>query len=167
MDGGPHWSERWSDVVLVGESDFQLTIRVRGYEFPGDASGSDAEWLVASIELCVGDRVKARIKDDPCLRGQELAGFRDELRELLAGRSQGAELVTLEEMVSLEVVRTGERFTLSGAITDHGSLDFDFDRVTTDMAALERVVAELDALFSRLPVRPESWVRNFLTRLKR
>ncbi len=167
MGNGPHWSERWSDVVLACDPDFQLTIRVSGYEFPGDRSGSDADWLVAWVELRVGDRVEARIKNDACLRGEELAGFRDELLALLAGRSQSAELVTLEEMVTLEIERSEEQFALSGAITDHGSLDFDFDRVTIDRAGLERVVMELDALLDRFPVRPEQYVRKFWTRPKR
>jgi hypothetical protein len=146
---------RGPGFVLDGESGFRLELSVSGYQFPGERYGADADWLICSVELRDGPRLRARIHNDPFLEGRDLRSFRDELVELLAGRSDRAELTGIEDTVTLEIERRGESLHLAAAVTNHGDIDVELDGVTVGTDVLERVVADLAQMLDEFPSRPE------------
>lgn len=141
------------EFVVEGEPGFRLAAAVSGYEFPGERRGSDAEWLLADVELRVDGEVAGRIESDPCLRGIELEVFGNELDALLGDRKDTAELVTLEDMIELQLERSGDGVLASGVVTDHGDLEIEFSGVTVELATLARTREQLATLLDAFPVR--------------
>lgn len=148
------------EFVVEGEPGFRLAISVSGYEFPREVRGSDAEWLIATVELRLDGRVAGRIESNPCLRGIELECFGDELDALLAGTVDAAELVTLEDMVELQLKRSSSGVLVSGIVTNHGDLEVEFDGATVALAALGRTREQLGELLRAFPVKPQEEERR-------
>lgn len=159
----PRPRTRGPGFVLDGAPSFRLELSVSGYEFPSDRFGADADWLICSVELRVDGSVRARIENDPCFEGRKLETFRDELRELLAERSDDAALGGVEEMVTLEIERREGRLALRVAVTDHGDLDVEIDAIEVEAAALKRVEADLERMLTQFPSRHEPVVRRLWT----
>lgn len=158
---------RGPGFVLTGEPGFRLELSVSGYEFPDIRSGADADWLICSVELREGDRVRARIENDPFFEGRDLEAFRDELRKLLDGRSDHAVLAGIEDMVTLDLKRDDQRLSVTAAITDHGDLDVELDGFTVEVGALECLAVDLERMLDEFPSRPERVERRVSVPLPR
>jgi hypothetical protein len=81
----------------------RLVLRVSSYEWPDEVSGSDANWLTAEIELQAGRTAVFHACHGAALRSEDLAQFRDELREVVASLNGTATLHHLESQVSCTV----------------------------------------------------------------
>jgi hypothetical protein len=159
----PRPRTRGPGFVLEGAPSFRLELSVSGYQFPSERFGADADWLICWVELRVADRVRVRIDNDPFFEGRNLEVFRDELRELLAERSDDAVLEGVEEMVRLEIVRREGRLALTAAVTNHGDLDVEVDGIDVEAAALKRVEADLGRILAQFPSRYKPAVRRLWT----
>ena len=70
-----------AEVSLRAEG-CRLVLRIDRYAYPAVTSGSDANWLAGEVELTAGATGAYRAAHRVALRTDELAEFRDQLRQL-------------------------------------------------------------------------------------
>jgi hypothetical protein len=90
------------EATVVGHG-CRLVLRVSAYEWPDEVSGSDANWLRGEVELQAGRTAVFHACHGAALRTEDLAQFRDELREVVASLNGTATLHHLESQVGCTV----------------------------------------------------------------
>jgi hypothetical protein len=139
----------------------QLVVRVEGYSYPAEATGSDANWLNARVELTVGTTARFHGGCDISLRTDELADFRDQLQTLDSELTGEATLHHLELQVEATVELKAGNGTLNGFLNErsaaHTGAELRFKDVETDQSYVRQAVSEFDALVNAFPVRGEPY----------
>jgi hypothetical protein len=135
----------------------QLLLRVLGYERPGQDTGSDANWLTAEAELTADTGLRLRARRAVSLRTEEIAGFRDALRVVVADLDGEATLSHLEDEVGCTIKLHRGTGTLDAFIREHvPSLDVRLNKVPTDQSYLQETVRQLDDIVAAFPVKGDA-----------
>ena len=124
-----------------------------GYEFPQVATGDDANWVNAEIDVAAGGAASFRAAIRATLRTDELARFRDELRTLDSTMTGEAELRHLEDEIEVRIRLKRGKGTLQGAVRDHVGPELQFGEVEIDQSFVREALADFDALVREFPVR--------------
>jgi hypothetical protein len=140
------------DATVAGHG-CRLVLRVSAYEWPDEVSGWDANWLTGEVELQAGQTGWFHARHGAALRTQELAQFRDELREVVASLSGTATLHHLESQVGCTVELANGRGSLSAFVKEHVGSELHVHECETDQSYLAQTVRELDAMVEMFPVR--------------
>lgn len=97
---GRQMSERWStaEVALTGP-EFRWSLGLQQYEFPGEGSGDDGNWIEAEVDLVIEDEGIGRFsaRRSTTVLTTDLARFAEELQTFLASGVGSAELGMTEE----------------------------------------------------------------------
>jgi hypothetical protein len=147
LRGSPH------QVVFDGSPEFRLVLGARAYEFPEESSGSDADWVLGSVELRAGAGLKVRASADVFWRTEELEAFNEDLWRLIKDGFGRAELEHLECEVSVTVTMEGDTIEISGYVTEHIRLRAEFRGFELHSRLLRKAQKELEALVLAFPVR--------------
>ena len=140
------------EVTFAGEGG-RLTIGVLRYEFPDDASGTEANWLSGGVRVELSATGAFRCSCPVLFMTDELSFFRDDLGRVLARQKGNATLETEEDRISVCVDIEGGLATLSGYVKVDGFARLGFEGISTDSASLRRAHAELVELVREFPVR--------------
>jgi hypothetical protein len=139
-----------TEVALAGEG-FRLLIRVHGYEREGLESGSDANWLMAEVELTAAERYRA--KESMSLRTEELAGFRDQLARLVESLDGEATMSHLEEQVGYTVRLRAGLGEATAFVRQQIGAELRINGALTDQSYLQHALRDFDALVRDFPAR--------------
>jgi hypothetical protein len=141
-----------SQVALCGEG-CRLVLRVDRYAYPAVTSGSDANWLAGEVELTAGATGDYRAAHRVALRTDELAEFRDRLRQLERAASGEAHFEHVEEQVGITVRLSAGKRTLSVVVRELVGPELRFQDASIGVAAISEALAELEAVVAAYPVR--------------
>jgi hypothetical protein len=140
------------EATVAGQG-CRLVLRVSAYEWLDEVSGSDANWLTGEVELQAGRTGVFHACHGAALRTEELAQFRDELREVVASLNGTATLHHLESQVGCAVELANGRGNLSAFVKEHAGSELHVHECETDQSYLEQTLRELDAIIEMFPVR--------------
>jgi hypothetical protein len=131
----------------------RLTVRVDSYENAKFTTGSDANWLVGTVELHVGTTASftARKKVSPF--APELNAFRDQLRTLDRDLTGQATLTNLEGEFEVTITLNNGKGKLAGYVREHIGATLRFDQIETDQTYVREALEQFDALVTAFPVR--------------
>lgn len=139
--------------VTIGGDDFQLVLRVAGYQFPAIESGYEADWLTAEAEMTVADDDSFRARHAVSLRTDDLAPFRDQLVELLLSGQGVATVSGLGEFRCSVTLSDGKGELAAFIGKPFPGVELRVARVPTDRSYLQATARDLDVLLAALPVR--------------
>jgi hypothetical protein len=139
-------------ISLRGEPAFHLEMTIRGYEYPDEHSGPDANWLAGSVEFSFGTGGLVGAHFNVSWRADELELFRDELRKLLDGHVSSAAMNHLEQSAELTIARVDGNVLVSGLVSPGFQAGIRFreiplapDALPAGLEALTRAVAAFPA----------------------
>lgn len=130
-----------------------MTLRVSAYEFPEKVSGTDANWLTGEVELTAGSSGAFSARHSVFLLTDELASFRNKLRELVESMNGSATLNHLESQLGATVELRDGRGNLTAVVREHVGSELRVHQCETDQSYLAQTLRELDALLNEFPVR--------------
>lgn len=131
----------------------RLVLRISAYELPDEVSGSDANWLTGEVELQAGLTGVFRARHSAALRTDELAQFRDQLKEVVASLNGTATMHHLESQVGCTIELASGRGNLSAFVREHVGSELHVRQCETDQSYLTQTLRELDAIVETFPVR--------------
>jgi hypothetical protein len=144
------------EVSLCAEG-CRLVLRIDRYAYPAATSGSDANWLAGEVELKAGRTGNYRASHRVALRTDELAGFRDQLRELKRAASGEAYFEHVEEQVGITVRLSAGKRTLSVVVRENVGPELRFQDAGIGETAIREALAELEAAVAAYPVRGHAY----------
>ena len=140
------------DAVVRGHG-FRLALHVERYERPQDTTGSDANWLVAAVELDLGNTGAFTAKHGVSLFTPDLERFRDALRALDRDLSGEATLHHIESQLELTIKLNKGSGSLRGFVREHIGATLSFDQIATDPTYVREALEQFDELMTVFPVR--------------
>jgi hypothetical protein len=135
----------------------RLVLRIDRYAYPAVTSGSDANWLAGEVELKAGATGAYRASHRVALRTDELAEFRDRLRELQRAATGEAYFEHLEEQVGITVRLSAGKRTLSVVVREHLGPELRFQDAAIGEEAIREALAELETVVAAYPVRGHAY----------
>jgi hypothetical protein len=132
---------------------FRFTLRVDRHERPDVATGSDADWLVGTVELEVNATGSYRVRKRLSPFAPDLEAFRDQLRSLDRDLTGQATLTHLEGEFELTITLENGNGTLAGFVRDNIGPDLRFDQIETDQTYVREALKAFDALTAAFPAR--------------
>jgi hypothetical protein len=132
---------------------FHLTLHVERYERAEDTTGSDANWLVGTVELKVGTTGAFTAKHQVSLFTPDLERFRDELRVLDRDLSGKATLHHVEGQLELVIELANGSSALRGFVREQVGATVSFDQIATDQTYVREALEQFNALMTAFPVR--------------
>lgn len=136
---------------------FELTIRADRYEHPAEATGWDANWVKADLELRCRRLASFDAAFELTLRTEELEAFRDELRVLDRDLTGEATLRHREDDVGVTIRLERGKGTVSGYLQEHLRARLEFEQVQTDQSHVRQTLTELEAVVRAFPVRGDPY----------
>lgn len=139
-------------LTIQGDFGHRITITVHRYEHDVPLHPSDAEWLVASVDVTQGS---FRGFIDTSFRINEFSNFLAEIDQILRGEKAKAVFSTMEETLAIhiEIHRTGNAVVL-GTLRDQDNsgceLSFHFE---SNLPFLMQAQTELKAILTTFPGR--------------
>jgi hypothetical protein len=134
----------------------RLVLRIDRYAYPAVTSGSDANWLAGEVELTAGQTGDYRAAHRVALRTDELADFRDQLRQLERSSTGEAHFEHLEEQVGITLRLSARKRTLSIVVRENVGPELRFQDAEIDEAAIREALAGLEAVVAAFPARGEA-----------
>ncbi len=141
--------------VTIGGDDFQLVLRIAGYEYPDVESGYQADWLISEAEMAVARGGSFHAAHTVSLRTDSLAEFRDELAHVLENLEGVATLSGLGEFSCTITLSEGKGELAAFIGKPFPGAELRITRVPTDPSYLQATARDLDVLLAALPVRRE------------
>jgi hypothetical protein len=135
----------------------RLVLRIDRYAYPAVTSGSDANWLAGEVELTAGATGAYRAAHRIALRTDELAEFRDQLRQLQRAATGEAHFEHLEEQVGINVRLSAGNRTLSVVVRELVGPELRFQDAGIGETAIGDALAELEAVVAAYPVRGDAY----------
>lgn len=142
------FNEMEPDIKLVG-----LSIWILGYQYPDSSKYWDANWVVVRV-CCIGQCAVVELCD-PCIHLPELAAWLDACIALEDGRSERAELPTMEPYLQITIDRSGDYrgLVVKVKVTPDNVTQFHEFHFPIDSSYLRILIEALRGVLARLPIR--------------
>jgi hypothetical protein len=129
---------RPTEQAAIHGEDFQLVVRIDGYEYDG--------WLFATVWVELPGGRERTLDCEPCVRTSELERFVDQLNVLVLERSGTAELAPIESEVDWTIKLFDGKGTISGWVAD-----LEFHDIPTDLTSVQEALEQFAALATAFP----------------
>jgi hypothetical protein len=141
-----------ADIRIGGAERECVIVDVAARERPQSTDYWDGNWLHASVRVHVGG-FDGRASG--ALRAEEFITFRDEVAALQQSLRGHATFSTMEDWITIKMMGNGRgHIEVTGQLHDEpGSVNRLMFRLELDQTHLPRVLAELDEVLIRFPVR--------------
>jgi hypothetical protein len=141
------------EVLVAGEG-FRLSLQVAGYERPSLESGADANWIVGHVEMTADAGGSFRASRGVALRTEDLASFRDAVRQLVGELDGEATLHHMEDEVGCTIRLHRGTGELDAFVREHVlGVELRVERVRTDHSYLQETATNLMRLSLRFRSR--------------
>jgi hypothetical protein len=141
-----------TEVRIGGAARESLVVQIAARERPQSMDDWDGNWLHASVEVHAGG-FDGRASG--AIRAQELVVFRDDVAALARSLRGRATFSTMEDWLAIEMTGDGRgHVEVTGRLHDDpGSVNRLMFRLEVDQTHLSHVLAALDDVVTRFPVR--------------
>lgn len=131
----------------------RLQIRIERYEYPLIQQGPDANWLLGHVRLTAGTSSLFRANVPVTIMANELVRLRNELADLLEGRTDHAVLHHIEVNVGATIRTWGDLLLFSCFVRDDFSPEIRLREIQITYHQLREAFDQFDGLVQAFPVR--------------
>lgn len=135
--------------------DVEFTLTLDAWAYPADTDYWDGNWIRAAVQLTSRSSGTFTAQRTVNARSNELAGFRDGLREALTdpASAETVGLFHLEENFGIEIEFASGQAEAALYVADDFGARLDVDQVELDGPALQQLLRDLEIVTGEFPVR--------------